>query len=61
MPCCVNERNTALIRRRAGVLKTDRPELAAQIDGYVARQEREIRILGTALIGALWVLRRAPD
>jgi SAM-dependent methyltransferase len=56
----VNQRNTARIRRRARLVGAAHPGLADLIDRYVARQERETRILGTDLIGALWVLRRAP-
>lgn len=54
----LNERNTDLIRRRAQLVKASRPDLAGLIDEYVARQERETRLLGTDVICAVWVLRR---
>jgi hypothetical protein len=52
-----NERNTALIRRRARRLKEHRPDLARGIDDYVARQERETELLGNEAVCAIWVLR----
>lgn len=55
----VNQRNTALIRKRASLLRASHPALAQLIDEYVASQERETQILGTAVICAIWVLRRA--
>lgn len=55
----LNEENTEKIRRRARALRAERPDLAGAIDAYVARQERETEILGTDLICAIWVLRRA--
>ena len=57
----VNERNTALIRQRARLLRGRHPDLAGLIDEYVARQERETQVLGTDLICAVWVLRRAGE
>lgn len=54
----LNERNTDLIRRRAHLVKASRPDLTELIDDYVARQERETRLLGTDVICAIWVLRR---
>ena len=54
----LNERNTELIRRRAHIVKASHPDLAGLIDEYVARQERETRLLGTDVICAVWVLRR---
>ena len=54
----LNERNTDLIRRRAHLVKTSRPDLTELIDEYVARQERETRLLGTDVTCAIWVLRR---
>jgi cyclopropane fatty-acyl-phospholipid synthase-like methyltransferase len=56
----VNMANTALIRQRAAGLKQQHPELAEAIDAYVARQEVESERLGHDLIGAMWVLERAP-
>ncbi|MGA7990343.1 MAG: hypothetical protein WCC53_02815 [Thermoanaerobaculia bacterium] len=41
----LNERNTNLIRRRADLVKASRPDLTELIDEYVARQERETRLL----------------
>ncbi len=55
----VNERNTALIRQRARLLEASHPDLAGSLGAYVARQERETERLGTDLICAVWVLRRA--
>jgi SAM-dependent methyltransferase len=54
----LNERNTDLIRRRAQLVKARYPGMAALIDEYVARQERETELLGTDLMCASWVLRR---
>ena len=56
---CVNERNTDLIRRRAHLVKASHPNLTELIDKYVARQERETQLLGTDVICAIWVLKRA--
>jgi 2-polyprenyl-3-methyl-5-hydroxy-6-metoxy-1,4-benzoquinol methylase len=53
-----NERNTELIRARARGLRERHPDLARPIDEYVARQERETRVLGSDVVCALWVLRR---
>jgi hypothetical protein len=53
----VSERNTAMIRQRARLPKANHPALAGPIDEYAARQERETQILGTDLIGAVWVLQ----
>lgn len=55
----LNERNTDLIRRRAHIVKASHPDLNELIDEYVARQERETQLLGTDVICATWVLRRA--
>lgn len=55
----VNERNTERIRERARRLRVRHPDLGALLDDYVARQERETRSLGTDVLCALWVLRRA--
>jgi hypothetical protein len=41
----LNEGNTNLIRRRADLVKASRPDLTELIDEYVARQERETRLL----------------
>jgi len=57
----VNERNTALIRRRAHRLKAAHPDLAGAIEEYLATQERETEILGTQVTCAVWVLRRLSD
>ena len=55
----VNQRNTDLIRQRASLVKESHPALEQLIDEYVARQERETQILGTDVLCAIWVLRRA--
>jgi len=55
----VNRRNTDLIRRRASLVKARHPAFAKLIDDYVARQERETQMLGTDVLCAIWVLRRA--
>lgn len=55
----VNQRNTELIRQRAKLVRARHPAFAQLIDEYVARQERETRILGTDVLCAIWVLRRA--
>ena len=55
----VNERNTELIRQRAIVVRASHPAFEQLIDEYVARQERETQILGTDVLCAIWVLRRA--
>jgi len=55
----VNRRNTDLIRKRASVVRASHPGYEQLIDEYVARQEREIQILATNVICAIWVLRRA--
>jgi SAM-dependent methyltransferase len=54
----LNERNTDLIRRRAHLVKARHRDLTELIDEYVARQERETRLLGTYVVCAIWVLRR---
>ena len=54
----VNQRNTDLIRQRAGLVRAIHPDFARLIDEYVERQERETQILGTDLVCAIWVLRR---
>lgn len=55
----VNRRNTDLIRQRASLLRASYPAFEQLIDEYVARQERETQILGTDVLCAIWVLRRA--
>jgi len=55
----VNQRNTDLIRQRASVVRASHPAFEQLIDEYVARQERETQILGTDVLCAIWVLRRA--
>jgi len=55
----VNQRNTELIRQRARLVKARHPAFEQLIDDYVARQERETRMLGTDVLCAIWVLRRA--
>jgi SAM-dependent methyltransferase len=55
----VNRRNTDLIRQRASLLRARHPAYEQLIDEYVARQERETRLLGTDVRCAIWVLRRA--
>lgn len=54
----VNERNNALIQKRASLLRVRHPDLAEAIDEYVAGQQRETEILGADLICAVWVLQR---
>lgn len=54
----VNQRNTDLIRQRASLVRASHPAFGQLIDEYVARQERETRILGTEVLCATWVLRR---
>lgn len=55
----VNRRNTDLIRQRANVVRASHPAYEQLIDEYVARQERETQLLGTDVLCAIWVLRRA--
>ena len=55
----VNQRNTDLIRQRASLVRASHPAFVRLIDEYVARQERETQILGTDVLCAIWVLRRA--
>jgi len=55
----VNQRNASLIRQRAGLVRARHPAFEQLIDEYVARQERETEILGTDVLCAIWVLRRA--
>lgn len=55
----VNQRNTDLIRQRASLVRASHPAFKQLIDEYVARQERETQILGTDVLCAIWVLRRA--
>jgi SAM-dependent methyltransferase len=55
----VNQRNTDLIRQRASLVRASHPAFEQLIDEYVARQERETQILGTDVLCAIWVLRRA--
>jgi len=55
----LNRRNIDLIRQRANLLKASFPACEELIEEYVARQEREIRILGSDVICAIWVLQRA--
>ena len=57
----VNQRNTDLIRQRASVVRASHPAFEQLIDEYVARQERETQILGTDVLCAIWVLRRAEE
>lgn len=54
----VNRKNSDLIRQRASVVRAIHPAFGQLIDAYVARQERETRILGTDVLCAIWVLRR---
>ncbi len=56
-----NAATTELIRHRGEVLKLEHPELAPEIDRYVAGQERETQRLGRDLVCAMWVLERAAD
>lgn len=55
----VNQRNTELIRQRASLVRATHPAFEQLIDEYVARQERETQVLGTDVLCAIWVLRRA--
>jgi 2-polyprenyl-3-methyl-5-hydroxy-6-metoxy-1,4-benzoquinol methylase len=55
----INQRNTQRIRGRAEVLAQERPELAERLFDYVAEQERQTEILGTTVVCAIWLLRRA--
>jgi len=55
----VNQRNTDLIRQRASLVRASHPAFEHLIDEYVARQERATQILGTDVLCAIWVLRRA--
>ena len=55
----VNQRNTDLIRQRASLIRASHPAFERLIDEYVARQERETLFLGTDVLCAIWVLRRA--
>ena len=55
----VNRRNTDLIRQRARLVRASHPAFEQLIDEYVARQERETQMLGTDVLCAIWVLRRA--
>lgn len=48
-----------LIRQRASLVRASHPAFEQLIDEYVARQERETQILGTDVLCAIWVLRRA--
>lgn len=54
----MNEKNTALIRRRARQLIEKHPDQADAIEAYVHGQEHESDVLGTELICAVWVLER---
>lgn len=55
-----NASNTELIRRRAEALALRSPEVAQQVRGFVAEQERQSRLLTTELLDALWLLQRGP-
>lgn len=55
----VNRRNTDLIRQRANAVRASHPAYEQLIDEYVARQERETQLLGSEVLCAIWVLRRA--
>ena len=55
----VNQRNTDLIRQRASLVRASHSDFEQLIDEYVARQVRETQILGTDVLCAIWVLRRA--
>jgi len=57
----VNRRNTDLIRQRASLVRASHPAFEKLIDEYVARQEREIQMLATDVLCAIWVLRRAEQ
>ncbi len=54
----VNRWNNARIGERAAELTRRYPEQAALIEAYVRRQERESEVLETAVVPALWLLRR---
>ncbi len=53
----INQRNTALIRKRAEALVHSRPELSGVLEQYIARQEHETEVLGREVTCATWVLR----
>lgn len=54
----VNQKNTDLIRQRASLVKASHPAFHELIDEYVARQERETKILDSDVTCAIWILRR---
>ena len=55
-----NRTTTERIRRRAEPLVRRHPDVADAIQAYVARQEEECRVLESEVVGAVWLLHRAP-
>jgi hypothetical protein len=55
----VNQRQTALIRKRAERLSRRYPDAADSLAQYVERQERECALLEADVVGAVWLLRRS--
>jgi len=53
-----NQRQTALIRKRAEGLASRYPDAADSLAQYVERQERECALLETDVVSAVWLLRR---
>ncbi|HSM16464.1 MAG TPA: hypothetical protein VK845_05630, partial [Gemmatimonadales bacterium] len=53
-----NQRQTALIRKRAESLARRYPDAADAFAQYVERQERECALLETDVVSAVWLLQR---
>ena len=51
----------ALVERRARQLAARHPHLANVFEEYIERQRHEIKLLTGPVVGALWVLERAPS
>ncbi len=48
-----------MVPKRAEALKTTHPELAADLDAYVARQFEEVALMDGPIVPTIWALRRA--
>lgn len=56
-----NDLTLTAVPRRAEVLKAKHPEIAAELDAYVARQFEEVALMDGPVVPAIWALRRADD
>jgi ubiquinone/menaquinone biosynthesis C-methylase UbiE len=54
----INREYLAVIKRNAGALLRDKPELEDRVGEYIRGQEAECEVLDARITGAIWLLRR---